>query len=89
MRNFDDDVLGVFLDKQNQLYDENVAETLDEADDFLTEVCATLFESKDEIVDFFREEIMFDADDAEILEAIEDSSEVFDIGDGRYLAVEL
>ena len=37
MREYDDAVLECFLDKQLQLFPEAVAETLDEAEDFLEE----------------------------------------------------
>lgn len=86
MREFDDDVLECFLENQLQLFPENVAETLDEADDFLTECMAVVVDSVKEVIEYFEEEgIDFDgAMDDEILSA----EEVFDIGDGRYLIVE-
>ena len=40
MREYDDAVLECFLDKQLQLFPEAVAETLDEAEDFLEECMA-------------------------------------------------
>ena len=79
MREYDDAVLECFLDKQLQLFPEAVAETLDEAEDFLEECMAVVVDSVDEAG--------MDVDgavDDEILEA----DEVFDIGDGRYLIVE-
>ena len=42
MREYDDAVLECFLDKQLQLFPEAVAETLDEAEDFLEECMACL-----------------------------------------------
>ena len=86
MREFDDDVLECFLENQLQLFPESVAETLDEADDFLTECMAVVVNSVEEVVEYFEEEGV-DLDgvlDDEILSA----DEVFDIGDGRYLIVE-
>lgn len=86
MRSYDDKVLNAFLEKQDQLFDERVAETLEEADDFLTEVMAVVVDSADEVVEYFEEEGV-DMDggvDGDILQA----DEVFEIGDGRYLIVE-
>ncbi|MCQ2493233.1 MAG: glyoxalase [Lachnospiraceae bacterium] len=86
MRSYDDKVLNAFLDQQEQLFDERVAETLEEADDFLTEVMAVVVDSADEVVEYFEEEGV-DMDggvDGDILQA----DEVFEIGDGRYLIVE-
>lgn len=86
MREFDDAVLECFLDNQKQLFPEPVAETMDEAEDFLEECMAVVVNSVDEVIEFFEEEgiDMEGAMDDEILEA----DEVFDIGDGRYLIVE-
>ena len=78
MREYDDAVLECFLDKQLQLFPEAVAETLDEAEDFLEECMAVVVDSVEDVMD------VDGAVDDEILEA----DEVFDIGDGRYLIVE-
>lgn len=86
MREFDDDVLECFLENQLQLFPERVAETLDEADEFLLESMAVVVDSVEEVIEFFEEEGIDTegAMDDEIL----DADEVFDIGDGRYLIVE-
>ena len=86
MREFDDAVLECFLDNQNQLFPEPVAETLEEAENFLEECMAVVVDSVDEVIEFFEDEgiDMDGAMDDEILEA----DEVFDIGDGRYLIVQ-
>ena len=86
MRTYDNEVLDCFLENQLQLFPERVAETLDEADDFLTECMAVVVDSVEEVMEYFDEEgIDVDgADEDEILTA----SEVFDVGDGRYLIVE-
>ena len=83
---FDDAVLQCFLKKQSQLLQEDVAETLEEADSFLEECMAVVVDSVKEVWEYFDEQgvDMEGADEAEILEA----DEVFDIGDGRYLIVE-
>ncbi len=86
MHEYDDAVLKCFLDNQLQLFPEEVADTLEEAESFLEEVMAVVVDSVDEVIEYFEEEgiDMDGADGEEILEA----SEVFDIGDGRYLIVE-
>ena len=86
MHEYDDAVLECFLKNQLQLFPEKVAESMEEAEDFLEECLAVVVDSVDEVIDYFDEEGM-DMDGAvgdEILEA----AEVFDIGDGRYLIVE-
>lgn len=86
MHEFDDAVLECFLDKQNQLFPEPVAETMEEAEDFLVDCMAVVVNSVDEVIEYFEDEgiDMGGAMDDEIL----DADEVFDIGDGRYLIVE-
>lgn len=83
---FDDAVLKCFLDNQTQLFPEPVADTLDEARDFLEENMATVVDSVDEVLEYF-EDAGIDLDGAEDEEILE-ADEVFDIGDGRYLIVE-
>lgn len=86
MHEFDDAVLECFLDKQKQLFPEPVAETMEEAEDFLVDCMAVVVNSVDEVIEYFEDEgiDMGGAMDDEIL----DADEVFDIGDGRYLIVE-
>ncbi len=86
MHEFDDDVLECFLENQLQLFPEKVAQTLEEAEDFLEECMAVVVDSVEEVIEYFEEEgiDMEGAMDEEIL----DADEVFDIGDGRYLIVE-
>lgn len=86
MHEFDDAVLECFLENQLQLFPENVADSLEEAESFLEECMAVVVNSVNEVIEFFEEEGI-DMDGAvgdEILEA----DEVFDVGDGRYLIVE-
>ena len=83
---FDDAVLKCFLDNQGQLFQEDVAATMEEADDFLEECMAVVVDSVQEVWEYFDEE-GYDVEagnEEDILEA----EEVFDIGDGRYLIVE-
>ena len=83
---YDEDVLKCFLENQEQLFPERVAETLEEAEDFLDECMAVVVDSAHEVWEYFDEEgiDMEGADEEEILSA----DEVFEIGDGRYLIVE-
>ena len=86
MREFDDAVLECFLENQGQLFPEPVAETLDEAEEFLEDCMAVVVDSVDEVIEYFEEEGI-DMDGAEGDEIL-DADEVFDVGDGRYLIVE-
>lgn len=83
---FDDAVLECFLKEQLKLFPETVAETKEEAEEFLEECMAVVVNSPKEVWEFFDEEgmDMDGADESEILEA----DEVFAVGDGRYLIVE-
>lgn len=86
MHEFDDAVLTCFLKKQLQLFPERVVETLEEAEAYLEEGMAVVVNSAREIMEYFEEEgIDVEGQDEDgILEA----SEVFDVGDGRFLIVE-
>lgn len=83
---FDEKVVQCFLENQLQLYPEKVAETYEEAENFLEECMAVVVDSVQEVWEFFEEEgvDMEGADEEGILEA----DEVFEIGDGRYLIIE-
>ena len=84
---FDDAVLKCFLENQLQLYPESVAETLEEADAFLEDCMAVVVDSVREVWEYFDESgiDMEGADEEAILEA----DEVFEVGDGRYLILEM
>ena len=86
MHEYDDAVLRCFFFFLLQLFPEEVAETMEEAENFLEECLAVVVDSVEEVIEFFEEEgiDMDGADGDEILEA----AEVFDVGDGRYLIVE-
>lgn len=87
MQEYDDAVLECFLEKQAQLFPEPVAETPEEAEDFLEECMAVVVNSLKEVWDYF--------DDSGVdisgmdKEDIADADEVFEVGDGRYLIVEV
>ena len=81
-----EECLKVFLEKQLQLFDEPVAETLEEAEAFLEDCMAVVVDSLDEVRDYFEEN---GADIAEMTDdELEEASEVFPVSDGRYLVVE-
>ena len=86
MYNYDDEVLEVFLEKQLQLFPENVAETLEEAEEFLDDCMAVVCKNLREVKDYFDEAgtDISGMSDEEILEA----SEVFPLPSGRFLIVE-
>ena len=86
MHEFDDVVLQCFLDNQEQLFPEPVANSLEEAEAFLEEVMALVVNSPREVWEYFDEQgvDLEGADEEEILTA----DEIFDVGDGRYLIVE-
>lgn len=86
MQAFDDAVLKCFLEKQEQLFPQPVADTLEEADGFLEECMAVVVHSVEEVIAFFDEEGI-DMDGA-VGEDILEADEVFEVGDGRYLIVE-
>ena len=83
---FDKACLTYFLEHQNQLFPEEVAETMEEADAFLEDCMAVVCKNKNDVKKYFEEsgaDIAGMSQD-EILSA----QEVFAIGDGRYLIVE-
>lgn len=86
MYNYDDEVLEVFLENQGQLFPEDVAETPEEAEEFLEDCMAVVCKNLHEVRDYFEEagtDIAGMSDD-ELLEA----SEVFELPSGRFLVVE-
>ena len=86
MYEYDEDCLKTFLKNQAQLFDEPVAETLEEAEAFLEDCMAVVVDSIEEVRDFLEEEGM-DVDGMSE-EELEEASEVFSIPGGRYLIVE-
>lgn len=79
-------VLDTFLEKQSRLFDEPVAETAEEADEFLEDCMAQVFSSIREVRKYFEEEgvDMEGMSDKELA----DELEVMELPDGRYLVVE-
>ena len=86
MYEYDEECLKVFLKKQLQLFDEPVAESLDEAEAFLEDCMAVVVKSLKEVREYFEEngtDISYMSD-----EDLEEASEVFALPNGRYLVVE-
>ena len=75
-----------FLEKQEQLFDEPVAETLEAAEAFLEDCMASIVDNIGEVREFLDQEGMDVSGMSD--EEIEDASEVFALSDGRYLIVE-
>lgn len=86
MYEYDEECLKTFLKNQAQLFDEPVAESLEEAEAFLEDCMAVVVDSIEEVKEFLEEEGL-DVDGMSV-EEIEEASEVFSIPGGRYLIVE-
>lgn len=86
MNEYDEECLVTFLKKQSQLFDEPVAETLEEAEAFLEDCMAVVVDSIAEVREYF-EESGVDIDTMS-QEELEDASEVFTLSNGKYLIVE-
>ena len=86
MYEYDEDCLKVFLKNQSQLFDEPVAETLEEAEAFLEDCMAVIVDSLQEVREYFEEN---GADvDGMSDDELEEASEVFALPGGQYLVVE-
>ena len=86
MNEYDEGCLKTFIENQGQLFDEPVAETLEEAEAFLEDCMASIVENIEEVKEFLEEEGMDISGMSN--EEIEEASEVFALPDGRYLIVE-
>ena len=86
MGEYNEECLKTFLEKQEQLFDEPVATTIEEAKEFLEDCFAQVFDSIDEVREYLDEEGM----DVEGMsnEELEDALEVFKLEDGHYFVVE-
>ena len=86
MYEYDEEVLNTFLEKQTQLFSEEVADSLETAEEFLEDCMAVVCKNLKEVRDYFDEagtDIAGMSDD-ELLE----QSEVFSLRSGRFLIVE-
>jgi len=86
MYEYDEECLKAFLKNQGRLFDEPVAETLEEAEAFLEDCMAAVVDSIEEVRQFLSEEGL-DVDGM-TAEELEEASEVFAIPNGKYLIVE-
>lgn len=86
MYEYDEECLNVFLKKQLQLFDEPVAESMEEAEAFLEDCMAAVVDSIEEVREYFDENGTDISDMSD--EELEEASEVFALPSGRYLIVE-
>lgn len=86
MAEFSTICLNTFLENQDRLFDEPVAETIEEANAFLEDVMAEVVDSIDDVRDYLDQSGM-DVDGMSD-EEIEDAAEVFALPSGKYLIVE-
>ncbi len=82
---FDKEVINFFLENQSRLFDEDVATTPAEAEDFLEDAMAEVVDDIEEVIEYF-DEMGIDTDGMSE-EEIAQQSEVFALPDGRYLVV--
>ena len=82
---YDNEVIECFLENQLQLFPEEVAINLEEAEVFLEDCLAQVFDTKEDAILYIKDGMdVDDLTDEEILL----QPEVFSIPDGRYLVVE-
>lgn len=86
MYEYDEECLTVFLKRQGQLFDEPVAETLEEAEAFLEDCMAVVVDSIAEVREYFEENGSDISDMTD--EMLEEACEVFHLPSGQYLIVE-
>ena len=83
---YDEVCLNYFLEHQSQLFDENVADSLEEAEAFLEDCMAVICDIIKEVKQ------LLDESGADVSgmsnHEIEEAEEVFSLPDGRYLVVE-
>ncbi|MCM1257677.1 MAG: glyoxalase [Roseburia sp.] len=86
MFQYDEICIRTFLEKQLQLFQEEVASSPEEADEFLSDCMAFVCGSLKEVREYFEEQgtDIAEMDDRDLLEA----EEVFALPDGRFLIVE-
>lgn len=86
MYDYSEECLKVFLKKQLQLFDEPVAENMEEAEAFLEDCMAVVVDSIREVRAYFEENGTDISDMSN--EELEEASEVFALPNGQYLIVE-
>lgn len=86
MGDYSEECLLTFLKQQDRLFDEPVAETMEEAEEFLEDCMAVVCKNLKEVKAYFEDQ---GADiEGMSLKDLEEASEVFALPDGRYLIVE-
>ena len=75
-----------FLEKQDKLFSDPVAETMEEAVEFLEDCYAQVFDTVDDIREYWEDNGMDAVDMSD--EEIEEALEVFKLPNGKYLLVE-
>ena len=86
MGTYDEECLEVFLKMQTQLFREEVASNMEEAEEFLEDCMAVVCENIKEVKEYLEESGMDVAGMSN--QEIEEASEVFPLSDHRYLIVE-
>lgn len=86
MYQYDEECLTTFLEAQDKIYKEKVAQTLEEADEFLQDCMAVVLNTVEEIKDYW-DEVGIDIAGMS-LDEIEQAEEVIKLPSGRYLVVE-
>ena len=85
MEEYDALCIRTFLENQEKLFDEPVAETPEEAEEFLIDCLAVVADSLRDVREYLDGEGMDVSDLSD--KDLEEASEVFPLPDGRYLIV--
>ena len=81
---FTEECINTFLENQEQLFPQAVAESYEAAEAFLEDCMAQVVDSIEEVREYLEES----GADVEGMSELEDASEVFALPDGKYLIVE-
>ena len=83
---YSEESIRTFLEKQGQLFDEPVAETYEEAEEFLEDCMAVELKNLKEVKNYL-DELGADVEGMS-MEEIKEACEVFALPSGKYLVVE-
>ena len=86
MSKYSKECLEYFFENQLQLFDENVVDSPEEAEEFLEDSMAVVVNSLGEVQQYFNESGMDITDMS--LEELAEAAEVFQLPNGKYLVVE-
>ena len=84
---YDDKIAEVFLENQLKLYPEEVAYDIEEAREFLEESMAVIADSVRDVENYL-DDVGVDTEGLSV-DDILNMPEIFEIGDGRYLILEI